>query len=69
VAQAISPEFNPSSIKKNVISSVLSGIQGDCKVTAERVAPSKDRYKMTDTDVKGFFLLLVNSSASEPWAV
>jgi hypothetical protein len=28
------------------ISLVLSGIQGDCKVTAERIAVDKDRYKI-----------------------
>jgi 20S proteasome alpha/beta subunit len=30
----------------NDISLVLSGIQGDCKVTVKRMDYSKDRYKM-----------------------
>jgi hypothetical protein len=30
---------------KDVISSVLSGTQGDCEVTSEGMASSKDRYR------------------------
>jgi hypothetical protein len=33
---------------EDVISSVFPGIQGDCKVTAKRMAYSKDRYKMKE---------------------
>jgi hypothetical protein len=32
---------------------IIPGIQGDCKVTAERMAQSKDRYKM-ETEMSCF---------------
>jgi hypothetical protein len=43
---------------KDVISTVLSGIQGDCKVIVKRMAQSKDRYKM-ETDAKLFLFLVI----------
>jgi hypothetical protein len=33
---------------KDVISPILSGIKGDCKVTTKRMALSKGRYKMEE---------------------
>jgi hypothetical protein len=32
----------------DVISSVFPGIQGDCKVTAKKMAQRTDRYKMKE---------------------
>jgi hypothetical protein len=45
-------------------SAVLSEIQGDWNVTAERMAKSKDRYKMEDK-CHAFLLLLDTSWAQE----
>jgi hypothetical protein len=44
---------------EDVISFVFSGIQDDCKVTVERMAYSKDRYKIKDR-CHAFLLRLVN---------
>jgi hypothetical protein len=47
-----------------MLSSVFSGIQGDCKGTAKQMTQSKDRYKM---EARGyaFLLFLVNSWVQE----